>query len=227
MAQDYEALLKQILEVASAYSNGAAPAASAPAPAPAASGLEPIPVGISNRHLHLSQADMDVLFGPGYELTKIKDLKQPGQFASKETVTIVGPKGALEKVRVLGPIRKATQVELLLGDSFKLGIKPPTRMSGDLAGSPGATIVGPKGTVVLSEGVIVAQRHIHMTAAEAAAYGVANGQTVSIEFDGPRCGVLGNVAIRAGEGHALECHVDTEEANALAITSDTTFKLIK
>ena len=208
MAQDYEALLKQILEVASAYSNGAAPAASAPAPAPAACGLEPIPVGISNRHLHLSQADMDVLF-------------------SKETVTIVGPKGALEKVRVLGPIRKATQVELLLGDSFKLGIKPPTRMSGDLAGSPGATIVGPKGTVVLSEGVIVAQRHIHMTAAEAAAYGVTNGQTVSIEFDGPRCGVLGNVAIRAGEGHALECHVDTEEANALAITSDTTFKLIK
>ena len=112
MAQDYEALLKQILEVAANYSNGAAPAASAPAPA--ACGVEPIPVGISNRHLHLSQADMDVLFGPGYELTKIKDLKQPGQFASKETVTIVGPKGALEKVRVLGPIRKATQVELLL-----------------------------------------------------------------------------------------------------------------
>jgi propanediol utilization protein len=225
MAQDYEALLKQILEMASSYGNSAAP--NVCAQAPAACGVEPIPVGISNRHLHLSQADMDVLFGPGYELTKIKDLKQPGQFASKETVTIVGPKGALEKVRVLGPIRKATQVELLLGDSFKLGIKPPTRMSGDLAGSPGATLVGPKGTVVLSEGVIVAQRHIHMTAAEAEAYGVTNGQTVSIEFDGPRCGVLGNVAIRAGEGHALECHVDTEEANALAITSDTTFKLIK
>ncbi len=225
MAQDYEALLKQILEMASAYGSGAAPEAAGQAPA--ACGLEPIPVGISNRHVHLSQADLDALFGPGYELTRIKDLKQPGQFASKETVTIVGPKGALEKVRVLGPIRKATQVELLLGDSFKLGVKPPTRMSGDLAGSPGVTLVGPKGTVVLSEGVIVAQRHIHMTAAEAAAYGVANGQTVSIEFDGPRCGVLGNVAIRAGEGHALECHVDTEEANALAITSDTTFRLIK
>lgn len=224
MAQDYEALLKQILEAAASYSAGSAPAASAPAPA---SGLEPIPVGISNRHLHLSQADMDALFGPGYELTKIKDLKQPGQFACKETLTVVGPKGALEKVRVLGPIRKATQVELLLGDSFKLGIKPPTRMSGDLAGTPGVTLVGPKGTVVLSEGAIVAQRHIHMTAAEAAAYGVANGQIVSIEFDGPRCGILGNVAIRAGEGHALECHVDTEEANALAITADTTFKLIK
>ena len=192
MAQDYEALLQQILQAAACYSNGTAQAAPA-APAPAAGGLEPIPVGISNRHLHLSQADLDVLFGPGYELTKIKDLKQ----------------------------------ELLLGDSFKLGIKPPTRMSGDLAGSAGCTLVGPKGTVVLQEGAIVAQRHIHMTAAEAAAYGVTNGQVVSIEFDGPRCGILGNVAIRAGEGHALECHVDTEEANALAITSKTTFKLIK
>jgi len=220
MAQDYEALLKQILEAAACYSNGTA-AADAPV-----SGLEPIPVGISNRHVHLSQADLDTLFGPGYEMTKIKDLKQPGQFACKETLTIVGPKGALEKVRVLGPLRKATQVELLLGDSFKLGINPPTRMSGDLTGSPGATLVGPKGTVVLSEGVIVAQRHIHMTAAESEAYGVANGQIVSIEFDGPRCGILGNVVIRAGEGHALECHVDTEEANALAITSKTTFKLI-
>ena len=226
MAQDYEALLKQILEAATAYGKGetCAPASAAPAPA---GQPEPIPVGISNRHIHLSQANLDVLFGPGYELTKIKDLKQPKQFASKETLTIVGPKGALEKVRVLGPLRKATQVELLLGDSFKLGIKPPTRMSGDLAGSPGCTLVGPKGTVVLKEGVIVAQRHIHMTAAEAAAYGVTNGQTVSMEFDGPRCGILGNVAIRAGEGHALECHVDTEEANALAITSKTTFKLIK
>ncbi len=225
MAQDYEALLKQILEAAAAYGKGAT-CAPAPAAAPAG-GLEPIPVGISNRHIHLSQADMDVLFGPGYELTKIKDLKQPGQFACKETLTIVGPKGALEKIRVLGPLRKATQVELLLGDSFKLGIKPPIRMSGDLAGSPGVTLVGPKGTVVLTEGAIVAQRHIHMTAAEAAAYGVANGQIVSIEFDGPRAGTLANVAIRAGEGHSLECHVDTEEANALAITSKTTFKLIK
>ena len=226
MAQDYEALLKQILEAAAAYGSGqtCAPAACAPAPA---GGLEPIPVGISNRHIHLSQADLETLFGPGYELTKIKDLKQPGQIACKETVTIVGPKGALEKIRVLGPVRKATQVELLLGDSFKLGIKPPTRMSGDLAGTPGCTIVGPAGTVVLSEGCIVAQRHIHMTAAEAAAYGVTNGQIVSMEFDGPRCGTLGNVAIRAGEGHALECHVDTEEANALEITSKTTFKLIK
>jgi len=175
----------------------------------------------------LALEDMDALFGPGYELTKIKDLKQPGQFACKETLTVCGPKGALEKVRVLGPLRKATQVEVLLGDSFKLGVKPPTRMSGDLGGTPGITLVGPKGSVQLAEGVIVAQRHIHMTAQEAAQYGVHDGQIVSMEFDGPRCGILGNVAIRAGEGHSLECHVDTEEANALAITSSTTFKLIK
>lgn len=226
MAQEYEALLKQILEAAAAYNNGAAQTGCAPAQAQPC-GVEPIPVGISNRHLHLSQADMDTLFGPGYELTRIKDLKQPGQFACKETLTVIGPKGALEKVRVLGPIRKATQVELLQGDSFKLGIKPPVRMSGDLAGTPGVTLVGPKGTVVLSEGAIVAQRHIHMTAAEAAAYGVQNGQIVAMEFDGVRCGTLGNVAIRAGEGHALECHVDTEEANALGITSSSTFRLIK
>ncbi|MBQ8151956.1 MAG: phosphate propanoyltransferase [Firmicutes bacterium] len=227
MAQEYEALLKQILEAAASYNNGgAAPTGCAPAQNQPC-GLEPIPVGISNRHIHLSQADLDTLFGPGHELTRIKDLKQPGQFACKETLTVVGPKGAIEKIRVLGPVRKATQVELLLGDSFKVGVKPPIRMSGDLAGTPGVTLVGPKGTVVLSEGTMVAQRHIHMTAAEAAAYGVHDGQIVSIEFGGTRSGVLNNVAIRAGEGHALECHVDTEEANALAITSDTTFKLIK
>lgn len=231
MAQDYEQMIQQLLQAAMQYNNGSQPVQAAPqcepVPQQCAAGDAGIPVGISNRHIHLSQQDMDALFGPGYELTKIKDLKQPGQFACKETLTVCGPKGALEKVRVLGPLRKATQVEVLLGDSFKLGVKPPTRMSGDLGGTPGITLVGPKGSVQLAEGVIVAQRHIHMTAQEAAQYGVHDGQIVSMEFDGPRCGILGNVAIRAGEGHSLECHVDTEEANALAITSDTTFKLIK
>ena len=231
MAQDYEQMIQQLLQAAMQYNNSQPVQATAPQCEPVsqqcAAGDAGIPVGISNRHIHLSQQDMDALFGPGYELTKIKVLKQPGQFACKETLTVCGPKGALEKVRVLGPLRKATQVEVLLGDSFKLGVKPPTRMSGDLGGTPGITLVGPKGSVQLAEGVIVAQRHIHMTAQEAAQYGVHDGQIVSMEFDGPRCGILGNVAIRAGEGHSLECHVDTEEANALAITSDTTFKLIK
>ena len=222
MEQQYEDFIKKLVGTAMELSKnaGSAPADNCQAPGN-------IPVGFSNRHIHLSQADMDALFGPGYELTKIKDLKQPGQFACKETLTLCGPKGALEKVRVLGPLRKQTQVEVLLGDSFKLGIKPPTRMSGDLAGTPGATLVGPKGSVQLPEGVIVAQRHIHMTAAEAESYGVHDGDIVSIEFDGPRCGTLGNVAIRAGSGHALECHVDTEEANALGINSSSIFKLIK
>ena len=231
MAQDYEQMVRQILQTAMQYNASQTSQAAAPQcePVPQQCGAADagIPVGISNRHIHLSQQDMEALFGAGYELTKIKDLKQPGQFACKETLTVCGPKGALEKVRVLGPLRKATQVEVLLGDSFKLGVKPPTRMSGDLGGTPGITLVGPKGSVQLKEGVIVAQRHIHMTAAEAAQYGVHDGQIVSMEFDGPRCGILGNVAIRAGEGHSLECHVDTEEANALAITSSTTFKLIK
>ena len=221
MAQ-YDEIIKSLVEKAMELSKGADTCAGGNCAAPGN-----IPVGISNRHIHLSQADLDALFGPGYELTHIKDLKQPGQFACKETLTLCGPKGALEKVRVLGPLRKQTQVEVLLGDSFKLGIKPPTRMSGDLAGTPGCTLVGPKGSIQIPEGVIVAQRHIHMTAAEAESYGVHDGDIVSIEFDGPRAGTLANVAIRAGSGHALECHVDTEEANALAITSSSIFKLIK
>ena len=115
-----------------------------------------IPVGISNRHIHLSQADLDALFGAGYELTKMKDLSQPGQYACKETVTVVGPKGAIEKVRILGPVRKATQIEVIAGDSFKLGVAGDVRMSGDLAGTRGVTLVGPKGSVQTKEGLIVA-----------------------------------------------------------------------
>ena len=121
-----------------------------------------IPVGISNRHVHLRRADLDRLFGAGYELTKMKDLSQPGQYASKEMVTIAGPKGAIEKVRILGPVRKETQIDILAGDSFKLGVSGPVRMSGKLSGTPGITIIGPKGSIQTAEGVIVAQRHIHM-----------------------------------------------------------------
>ena len=131
-----------------------------------------IPVGISNRHLHLSQADMDVLFGTGYQMTTIKDLSQPGQYACKETVTICGPKGAIEGVRILGPVRTKTQVEILAGDCFKLGVTAPSRLSGELVGTPGITIVGPKGSVQTSEGLIVAQRHIHMTPQDAEHFGV-------------------------------------------------------
>ena len=186
-----------------------------------------IPVGISNRHIHLSQADLDALFGAGYQLTKMKDLSQPGQYACKETVTVVGPKGAIEKVRILGPVRKATQIEVIAGDSFKLGVAGDVRMSGDLAGTHGVTLVGPKGSVQTKEGLIVAQRHIHMTLADAARLGVKDGDIVDIKVAGPRGGVLSNVAIRANDSSALECHIDTEEANGLGLNSKSTITIVK
>ena len=186
-----------------------------------------IPVGISNRHIHLSQADLDALFGAGYELTKMKDLSQPGQYACKETVTVVGPKGAIEKVRILGPVRKATQIEVIAGDSFKLGVAGDVRMSGDLAGTRGVTLVGPKGSVQTKVGLIVAQRHIHMTLADAARLGVKDGDIVDIKVTGNRGGIFSNVAIRANDSSALECHLDTEEANAMGLTSKSTITIVK
>ncbi|MFQ7472754.1 MAG: PduL/EutD family phosphate acyltransferase, partial [Anaerovoracaceae bacterium] len=136
-------------------------------------------------------------------------------------------KGAIEKVRVLGPVRSKTQIEILTGDGFKLGAKAPARLSGDLTGTPGITIIGPKGSVQTAEGLIVAQRHIHMTPQEAAAFGVCDGQIVKIEVEGPRGGVFSNVAIRATDTSALECHIDTEEANAMDVNSSTKIKIIK
>ncbi|AQS57691.1 phosphate propanoyltransferase [Desulforamulus ferrireducens] len=186
-----------------------------------------IPVGISNRHIHLSQGDLETLFGAGYQLTKVKDLSQPGQFACKETLTICGPKGAIEKVRVLGPVRPETQVEILQADCFKLGVIAPVRMSGDLAGTPGITLIGPKGSVILSQGVIIAQRHIHMTLEDARRFGVTDGEEVTIEVGGPRGGTYSHVAIRANNNSALEFHVDTEEANAFNLTADSKIKIVK
>ena len=209
--ENYEAVLKLLLEYAKASASSQEP--------------EGITVGVSNRHLHLSQADQDKLFGPGYQMTQIKDLSQPGQFACKETVTICGPKGAIEKVRVLGPVRSKTQVEILAGDGFKLGVSAPERQSGDLTGTPGITIIGPKGSVQINEGLIVAQRHIHMTLQDAEKYGVHDGQTVDIVVDGSRGGTFANVVIRANNQSALECHLDTEEANAMNVNSKTKIKI--
>lgn len=183
----------------------------------AASNATGVPVGISNRHIHLSQADLDQLFGAGYQLTPMKELSQPGQFACKETVTICGPKGAIEKVRVLGPVRKETQIEIVAGDCFKLGVKAPAKLSGDLAGTPGITVVGPRGSVQTAQGLIVAQRHIHMAPADAQAYGVQDGQIVKIRVSGLRGGIYDNVAIRVTTSSKLECHLDTEEANAMGV----------
>lgn len=176
-----------------------------------------IPVGVSNRHVHLSQADLDQLFGPGYNLTNIKDLSQPGQYACKEVVTVCGPRGAIEKVRILGPVRKDTQVEILAGDCFKLGVKAPVKISGDLTDTPGITLVGPKGSVQTQRGVMIVQRHIHMLPSDAEAFGVHDGQVVDLEVEGPRGGVLKNTMIRVTDQSQLECHVDTEEANAFGL----------
>ena len=184
-------------------------------------------VGVSGRHVHLSQGDLEALFGAGYELTPIKELSQPGQFAAKETVTLVGPKGVIERVRVLGPVRPSTQVEVLRGDTFKLGVPACVRMSGKLDGTPGVTLAGPHGTVALSQGVIVAARHIHMTCDEASQRGLHDGQVVSIAFGGERGGRLDNVVVRANNTSALDCHIDTEEANAFGIKNGSVVEIVK
>lgn len=186
-----------------------------------------IPVGVSNRHVHLSQEDLDTLFGKGYQLTNMKELSQPGQYACKEMVTVCGPKGAIEKVRILGPVRKQTQVEILAADCFKLGRNTSPKMSGELAGTPGITLVGPKGTVETKGGLIIAQRHIHMSPSDALKFGVHDGETVKIETEGIRGGIFNNVAIRVTETSALECHLDTEEANAMGLSGTSKITIVK
>lgn len=189
---------------------------------------EPIvPIGVSNRHIHLSEDDLGKCFGYDYELTPLKDLSQPGQFACKETVIIAGPKGALENVRILGPVRSRSQVEIFASDNFKLGIKAPLRISGELDGAAPITVIGPKGSVYMKEAAIVAKRHIHMAPEDAEKFGVADGQEVSLEIQGERGGMLSNVVIRVTSSSKLDCHVDTEEANALGLTNSSKAKIIK
>lgn len=176
-----------------------------------------IPVGISNRHVHLSAEAVEALFGAGYALSKQKDLSQPGQFACCETVTLAGPKGVVEKVRILGPVRDKTQIELLQSDCRRLGIPAALRESGKLDGSPGLTLCGPKGCIAESAGAVVAKRHIHMTPADAAVYGCADGERVTVACPGERGGTLNEVTVRVSPRSRLEFHVDFEEANALGM----------
>lgn len=186
-----------------------------------------VPVGVSARHIHLTQQDVETLFGEGYQLTKKKDL-MGGQFASNETVTIVGLKlRAIENVRVLGPVRKASQVEISATDAMKLGIKAPVRESGNVAGSAPIAVVGPKGAIYMKEGCIVAMRHIHMSPADAAAAGVHDGDVVSVKADNERGTVFNHVKIRVSESFTLEMHIDTDEANASEIKTGDMVTIIK
>lgn len=187
-----------------------------------------IPVGVSNRHIHLSREHLDILFGKDYELQKLKDLSQPGQYACKEQVTLIGPSlRAIEGVRVLGPVRKASQVEISRTDSFTLKVKPPVRESGVIEGSAPVTVVGPKGVVTLKEGCILANRHIHMSDKDGEKFGVRDGEYVAVEAngDGKRT-ALYDVQVRVSDKFALEMHLDTDDANACGIGNGAKVKLI-
>lgn len=185
--------------------------------APLASPYSEITVRISGRHIHISRADLDQLYGNGYALTKFRDLDQPGQFAAKETVTVVGPKGVIEEVRILGPIRDKTQVEISGTDGYHLGIDPPVRDSGDIEGTPGIVLVGPSGAATLREGVILAATHIHMSIADAGRMGLKNGDRVQVLVDGERDLIFNDVLVRVDKKFNTEMHVDTDEANAAVI----------
>jgi len=184
-----------------------------------------VEVGISNKHLHLSEADLAALFGAGHKLTVKKELKQPGQFAAEEQVDIVGPKGTLKSIRVLGPTRKESQVELAQTDARGIGLTLPIRESGMLDGSPGVKLIGPKGEIDLEKGAIIALRHIHLTSDQAKEAGVKNKDWVTVKTFGSRPLIFEDVLIRAGEGHTNEMHVDTDEGNAAGITNGDTVEI--
>jgi len=178
-----------------------------------------VPIEISARHVHLARPDLEKLFGLRFELTKYKDLSQPGQFAAKQTVTLAGPQGQLKGVRILGPCRKETQLEISETEARALGLTPPVRDSGNLAGTPGIKIIGPKGEIVLERGVILALRHIHIDPATAEKLGVKNGDRVKVDTTGARDLLFENVLVRVDPDFKLAMHIDTDEANAAGIDS--------
>lgn len=186
-----------------------------------------VPVGLSNRHIHLTEEHLDILFGEGYELTKMKDLSQPGQYAANEKVDVVGPKGTLKGIRILGPTRKETQIEVSVTDSFVLGVTPPVRDSGHLEDSPGSKIIGPKGEVTIDKGIIAAARHIHMHTSDAENFGVTDKEIVSVKVEGKRGLVFNNVLVRVRKDYALEMHIDIDEGNAAGLKNGSMVELLK
>lgn len=181
----------------------------------------PIPVGVSVRHVHLSRKDCDVLFGEGYELTKKRDVTQPGQYVTRETVDLVGPKGEIKRVAIINPLRKQTQVEVSRTDAFALGVRPPLRESGQLDDTPGLTLRGPAGEVALDSGVILAHRHVHMHPDDARVFGVKDRDMIKVRVDGDREMTMGDIIVRVNPSYALDLHVDTDEANAAGLGNDS------
>lgn len=185
-------------------------------------------INLSNRHIHLSKEDLAILFGPEASLTKVKDLLQPGQFAAAEQLTLKGPKGQIEGVRVLGPVRKETQCEILASDQFKLGVPGcPTKESGQLDGSFSMELIGPKGSIKKDRGLLVAKRHIHFDLESAKRFEVSNGQIVDLAIDGERGAVFKNVVCRVNADYALECHLDFDEGNAVGIGNGSYGSIVK
>jgi putative phosphotransacetylase len=185
-----------------------------------------VPIGVSARHVHLSEEQLARLFGRGYELKVQKDLSQPGQFAAEETVVLIGPRGRLERVRVIGPVRRQTQIEISRTDAILLGLKPPVRASGNIAGTPGIVIHGPAGTVQLEQGVIVAARHIHFHTSDAARWGIRNRQLLRVRVKGERPLIFEQVLARVSDRYALDMHIDTDEANAAGVKTGDEAEII-
>ncbi|MFF2089091.1 phosphate propanoyltransferase [Paenibacillus sp. NPDC058174] len=185
-----------------------------------------VPIGVSARHIHLSQEHVEILFGEGYTLTEMKPLSQPGQYAANETVEVIGTKGTFPKVRILGPARSNTQLEVSRTDAFSIGVNPPLRESGNIAGSAGVTLRGPKGEVTIAEGVIVAARHIHFHTSDAERWGIQDKQLLRVRYGGERGVVFEQVIARVSPDFALDMHIDTDEANAAGVANGSTGEII-
>ena len=186
-----------------------------------------VSIGVSSRHVHLSKEDKDILFGHDYELGKLRNLKQPGQYAAKETVKIGTEKNSFDRVRVLGPLRNETQIEISLTDSRFLGLDVPIRESGKLENTPSITLIGPKGIVEKKQGVIAPLRHIHMPENMADLYGFKDGEMVDIELGSLRKSILTNVLIRVSKNYVLECHIDTDEGNSSNVGNNHVAKILR
>jgi putative phosphotransacetylase len=190
--------------------------------------MKKIPVGISGRHLHVSREHLDILFGKDYQLTVLKDLSQPGQYAAHEKVNVLSPQGKLlEGVRILGPERPASQVEISRSDAIRFKFDAPVRSSGDIKGSGAATLIGPNGEVKINEGVIIADRHIHFSPEEANEFDVQDREIVSLKIDGIKGGVIDNVLCRVHPQFRLDCHLDTDDGSAFMLSTGDLVGLVK